>query len=166
MKISEEELRDILKKNPDLSVDRGMLAYMKYPLPVPLCKDDVLKTEVYKGKVYTTKYRAVRTEYNGITYDSKAEARYAQELDLQQKETKQSGSYGLVFWLRQVPFTLPAGVIYRVDFVEFYGVWLEMKFPAIDLILFTDVKGMDTPVSKLKRKQVENLYPVRIQVVK
>jgi len=42
----------------------------------------------------------VKTLYNGVTYDSKAEARYAQFLDKLKSEGK------IVSWRRQVPFAV------------------------------------------------------------
>jgi hypothetical protein len=98
-----------------------------------------------------SKYNAVRTEYNGINYASKAEARYALLLD----EAIKSGD--LNFYLRQVGFDLPGKKRYFVDFVEF---WENGD------VKFTDVKGCMTKVSKLKIDQVEDLYPVRINIVK
>lgn len=61
------------------------------------------------------KLGAVRTEYNGVKYDSKAEAIHAELLDYE----KSAGT--IRFWIGQAPFRL--GVpenVYRVDFL----VWL------------------------------------------
>ena len=96
------------------------------------------------------KYKAVQTIFDGIKFPSKKEANYY----LQLKALVNSGL--VVFFLRQVPFHLPGEIIYRVDFQEF---WSNGD------VRFIDVKGMDTPMSKLKRKQVENLYPVKIELV-
>ncbi len=46
--------------------------------------------------------------------------------------------------------------MYRLDFMEFM---------ADGTVLFVDVKGRDTAMSKLKRKQVEELYPIVITLV-
>jgi hypothetical protein len=95
------------------------------------------------------KYRAQRTELDGIKFDSKKEAKYYQGLLLAQR------AGNLVFFLRQVPFYLPGGVRYVVDFVEF---WDDGE------VSFVDVKGYDTPQSKQKRKQVEALWPIKIKL--
>lgn len=96
------------------------------------------------------KFNAVRTELDGIKFDSKKEAKYYQELKLRQMAGE------IVFFLRQVPFHLPGGVTYRCDFQEFHS---------DGTIHFTDVKGMTTQVFEIKRKQVEDLYPIQIEVV-
>lgn len=98
-----------------------------------------------------TKYRSIRTEYNGISYQSKAEARYAWKLD----QAIKSGT--LKFYLRQVGFDLPGKKRYFVDFIEF---WDDGE------VKFTDVKGYMTPVARIKIDQTEDLYPVKINVVK
>jgi hypothetical protein len=96
------------------------------------------------------KFHAKPTSYNGIKYASKKEARYAQQLDLR-KAAKE-----IVFFLRQVPFHLPGGVKYVVDFQEFH---------TDGTVHFVDVKGMRTQAYKAKKKMVEALYPVTIEEV-
>ena len=97
------------------------------------------------------KYNAVRTEADGIKFDSKAEARYYGNLKLKQHA-------GIVlFFLRQVPFHLPGGVVYRCDFQEFHS---------DGSVHFVDVKGMETSEFKIKKKLVESIYPVEIEIVK
>ena len=96
------------------------------------------------------KFNAQPTEVNGRRYDSKKEAKYATELALRQ----QAGE--VLFWLEQVPFHLPGNTKYRVDFMEFH---------ADNTVHFVDVKGMETQVFKLKKRQVEELFPVEIEVV-
>jgi len=96
------------------------------------------------------KYRSVPVEYDGIRFDSKKEGRYYNELKLRQ------ASGEVIFFLRQVPFHLPGSVTYRVDFQEFH---------ADGTVHFIDVKGMETKDFIMKKKQVEALYPVTIEVV-
>jgi hypothetical protein len=127
--MNKEELAEILKKNPDLAIASG----------------DMI------DKPIKSKYNAVKTEYKGVKYDSKAEAHYAIDLDMLKLNGKVS------FWLRQVPFTLPGNVTYKCDFQVFY---------ADGHIEFVDVKGMKTDIYRLKKKQVEALYPVKIIEVK
>ena len=94
------------------------------------------------------KYHAVRTELDGIKFPSKKEALYYQRL----KNLKRAGE--VVFFLRQVPFYLPGGVKYVVDFQVFY---------ADGSVAFIDVKGMRTATYKAKKKMVEALFPVEIE---
>lgn len=96
------------------------------------------------------KYFAKPTEVDGIRFDSKKEAKYYGELKLLQK----SGE--VVMFLRQVPFHLPGGVIYRVDFQEFHR---------DGVVRFVDVKGFETAEFKMKKKMVEALYPIEIETI-
>ena len=97
------------------------------------------------------KYSAQKTELDGIKFDSKLEANYYQHLKLliMAKE--------VVFFLRQTPFHLVGGIVYRVDFQVFY---------TDGTIGFIDVKGFETKEFIAKKKQVEATYPVTIEVVK
>ena len=96
------------------------------------------------------KFNAVRTEIDGVKFGSKKEARFYSDLLLR----KRAGE--VVFFLMQVPFYLPGNVKYRLDF---------MVFKADGEIEFIEVKGMDLAMGKLKRKQTEALYPIKIEVV-
>ena len=97
------------------------------------------------------KYNAVITEVDGIKFRSKKEAKYYDLL----KIAKRSGD--LLFFLRQVPFHLPGGLRYIVDFVEF---WKNGD------VIFRDVKGMKTPAYVRNKKMVEDLYkPVKIEEI-
>lgn len=96
------------------------------------------------------KFNAQRTETHGIKFDSKKEARYYQELLLRVRAGE------VLFFLRQVPIDLPGNVKYRVDFQEFH---------ADGSVHFVDVKGMQTKDFKMKKKQVEDLYPLEIELV-
>lgn len=93
------------------------------------------------------KFRAIATELDGIKFASKKEAKRYMELKLLQ----QSGA--LLFFLRQVPFHLPANVKYVCDFLCFW------KHGTVTI---EDVKGIKTPMYILKKKQVEALYPIKI----
>lgn len=96
------------------------------------------------------KFHAVATECDGIRFDSKKEARYYKQL----KTRKTAGE--IVQFLRQVPFHLPGGVRYVCDFQEFH---------ADGTVHFVDVKGMQTPEFKAKKKMVEQLYqPIKIEI--
>ena len=89
------------------------------------------------------KYRNVKTEVDGITFDSKAEADRYCEL----RAAKRAGAiqgFGI-----QPSYVLADVVRYRPDFIVCAGghVWVE------------DVKGVETQAFRLKRKLWEQRYP-------
>jgi len=95
--------------------------------------------------------KAQHTESDGIKFPSKLEARWYRII----KDLKDAGE--VLFFLRQVPFHLTPTVTYRADFMLFFEdghveIW--------------ECKGYDTPEWKIKKELVENLYPVKIKVVK
>ena len=97
------------------------------------------------------KHNAVKTVVDNITFASKAEAEYYRQL-------KHSQSIGTIsYFLRQVPFTLPGGTKYIVDF---------MIVHRNGTISYVDVKGQTLASFVRSKKQVEALYPVVITVVK
>lgn len=96
------------------------------------------------------KFNAVRTECDGIKFDSKKEAAYYVDLKLRVKAGE------IVFFLRQVPLHLPGGVTLRLDFLEFH---------TDGTVHFVDVKGMRTPQYIDKKKIAEATYPVEIEEV-
>lgn len=98
-----------------------------------------------------SKYGAEPTEVDGIRFDSKAEARYYQRLKLR----VQNGE--VRYFLRQVPFHLPGGVRYVVDFMEVH---------ADGSVHWVDVKGIETAMFRTKKRLVESLYPVTIEVTR
>jgi len=55
----------------------------------------------------------------------------------------------------QVPFHLPGKTTYRADFMEFW---------ADGTVIVTEIKGFETQTWKLKKKLVEALYPIEIDV--
>ena len=138
MNWSPEELETKLAENPELKVIE------ENPLP---------KLASLLAK--PTKYRSRRTEYNGVKYASKKEAKHAEELNLLVKAGE------LSFWLRQIPFSLPGGTVYRLDFAEFRQV-VNTSLYQIDWV---EVKGYKTPVGELKRKQTEALFGIEITVI-
>jgi hypothetical protein len=105
------------------------------------------------------KYHAIRTEYRGEIYDSKAEARYAAQLDLQRKAIDLR--YRVIAVERQPLFLLqerPNKITYRADFEVTY---------ADDHVEIVDVKGVLTPVFKLKQKIFKKKYPfIELRLIK
>lgn len=96
------------------------------------------------------KFNNVRTTIDDIKFSSKLEASYYKHLKNLQ------AANDVIFFLRQVPFHLPGGVKYIVDFQVFYtDGWVD----------FVDTKGMKTDTFILKKKLVESQYPVTISVL-
>ena len=94
-----------------------------------------------------TKYRAVKTEVDGIIFDSKKEAARYKELILLEKS-------GVISHLELQPrydCVVNGKKIcsYRADFRYFND----------QNSVVEDVKGFKTPVYRLKKKLVEALYP-------
>jgi hypothetical protein len=94
-----------------------------------------------------SKYFAQKTIIDNINFASKKEGRRYQELKALKfaKEVK--------FFLRQVPFHLPGKTKYLLDFMVF---WENGN------ITFEDTKGFRTSTYKLKKRQVEEIYPIKI----
>lgn len=96
------------------------------------------------------KFNAKPCEADGKKFPSLLERNYYNQLKMRQ----QTGE--VIFFLRQTPFDLP-GMKYVVDFTVFL---------ASGEVEFVDTKGMDTAMSKAKRRAVEEIYPVTIKIVK
>jgi len=98
------------------------------------------------------KYRNIKTDVDGITFDSKAEARRYSELKMLADADEIMG-FGL-----QPSFVLPGGIRYRPDFIVCGNdgtVWLE------------DVKGVETQEFKLKKKLWDSHYTwLELRVIK
>lgn len=124
---------------------RELLAKQQAPVPSPASAPGW----VPGGKAKRNKYAAQPTEVDGIRFDSKAEARYYQQL----KALVAAGE--VAYFLRQVPLHLPGKTRYVVDFLE---VWADGR------IRFVDVKGIETAMFRMKKRQVEELYPIQIEI--
>ena len=109
----------------------------------------------FLAKKKRSKYGAVRAKRNEITFHSKREAAYYDKLLNDQKEGK------INFFLMQVPFRLPGNTKYLLDFMTF-----RTTHHVNYLVEYIDVKGFMTPVSKMKIAQVEELYGIKIDIVK
>ena len=103
------------------------------------------------GNKYHVADKEDRT-YNGRIYHSKKEASFAAELDLRVKAGE------IDFYLEQVPFRLPGGIVYCLDF---------MTVAEDDAIVnhYYEVKGFKVRLGEMKRKQTIALYKIHIEVV-
>lgn len=93
------------------------------------------------------KYNAIPTIVDDIRFGSKGEAKRYCELKL----LKRAGE--VLYFLMQVPFHLEGGIKYICDFLVF---WKDGSHTV------EDYKGFKTQVYKLKKKLVENQYPIKI----
>jgi hypothetical protein len=100
-----------------------------------------------KKYIIKHKFHAKKVEIDDISFPSKKEAtRYKQLKTLQEEGV-------VLFFLRQVPLHLPGGVKYVCDFLVFL---------ADGNVRFEDVKGFKTETYKIKKKIVEDVYPIEI----
>lgn len=99
-----------------------------------------------------SKYNNIKTEVDGITFDSKKEAERYKFLKLllkadEIKDLKLQVSF---------PFTMEGRVMfsYIADFMYYDK--------ALSKMIIEDVKGMRTPVYNLKKKLIEKFYTIKI----
>lgn len=93
------------------------------------------------------KYNAKITEVDGIKFHSRLEANYYSDLKLRQR------AGDILHFHRQVIFDLPGSTRYLCDFMIIYP---------DNRIEYVDTKGRDTSESRLKRRQVLDLYNIDI----
>ena len=98
-----------------------------------------------------SKYNAKPIEIDGIRFDSQLEGRYYQTLKLRKLAND------LKYFLRQVPIHLPGKTKLVIDFVVFEN---------DGNVRYIDTKGFMTAMAKLKIRQVEALYPIKIEIIK
>lgn len=108
-------------------------------------------------KKRTHKYGAIKTVYNGHTYASKAEAAYAQQLDLQLKADPPL----IDGWRHGKPITLAGSIKYVPDF----EVWQRPCYDHTDR-WWVDVKGRETPAFRLKMRLWLETGPGKLITVK
>lgn len=114
-----------------------------------------------KKGAHKSKYGAVRTEVDGITFDSKREA--ARYTYLRRRE--QAGEiYGLQL---QPTYEITINDIKICKVKLDFSYWdTKQHFETGAPQVIEDVKGKDTPVSKLKRKLVEAQHSIKVRIVK
>jgi hypothetical protein len=102
------------------------------------------------------KYNARKVEQDGYSFDSQAEARYYQQLKLRQK-------VGEIDSLAVHPT-----IKVQNGGVKICNVILDFYFwdRRTNKNCYVDVKGVDTAVSRLKRKLVKAFYNIDVEVVR
>ena len=98
-----------------------------------------------------SKYNAVKTEVDGFVFDSKAEARRYSELKLLERV----GEIEKLELQPKFPIVVNGKKIatYIADF----------KYISYGSLVIEDVKGMKTPIYRLKKKLVEAIYSIEIK---
>lgn len=111
---------------------------------------------------WTSKYRAQPTEVDGIRFHSKAEARRYEQLKL----LRMAGE--IVSEIeRQPPFPLHLEDCFTGESLYVCTYIADFHYTRADgEMVWEDVKGFDTPASKLKRKMVRAAFGVEIQIVR
>lgn len=103
------------------------------------------------------KYGAKKTEYNGDIYDSKKEASYAYKLDILRKaKGNDKGNDKVLDVERQVKFSIDVNDIHICNYI------LDFKVTYPDRVVHYDVKGMLTPVYKLKKRLMKACHDIDI----
>jgi hypothetical protein len=107
-----------------------------------------------------SKYRNVKTTVDGVTFDSKAEAKRWGDLQLLERAGRISGLR------RQVKFELAPAVVIAgrkrpaVRYIGDFG-YLETRTGEY---VVEDVKGIQTPVFRLKRHLMKHVYDIEVRV--
>lgn len=95
------------------------------------------------------KYHAIAAEWRGVTYPSTAERDYAVFLDAMKVDGR------IADWNRSSPVVLVPGL--RKDRVTYIADFVVTRLDGTDYLV--DVKGVQTPVFKVKRKLMRFLRP-------
>lgn len=111
----------------------------------------------FAGLRATSKFGAVATVVDGLTFHSKREAHYY----AQYKILERAGKIGNLELQPKFPVHINGvkvcNVILDFAFFDYYA----------NARCAIDVKGMDTPISRLKRKMLEAAYPgVKVEIVR
>jgi len=102
------------------------------------------------------KFGNEKCEYKGIKFDSKRERAYYIELERREKAGEVIGVE------LQRPFTILINGFLIGTYKSDFAFWDNTA----DRFRVIDVKGMDTPLSKFKRKCVKAQYGVEVEIVK
>jgi hypothetical protein len=102
-----------------------------------------------------SKYRSEKTEYNGMMFDSKKEADFAKNLESRKHAHELNERVTRVEYQVAYPITAKNKVVSHY-FADFRITYADLHQEVVD------VKGMKTPVYKLKKKLVEALHDIKI----
>ncbi len=103
------------------------------------------------------KFKARETWVDNIRFPSKLQAAHYVLL----KQARERNE--IAYFLREVNLDLPGGVRHRVDWLYVY-LNATQNGPLMSSPMLADSKGFDTPMGRLKRKQVLDLYGIKIRI--
>lgn len=118
-----------------------------------------------KPKAGRSKYGAVKVTIDGVTFDSKAEARRYAELKLMEKAGE---IYGLELqpeFPLMVPGRGPGGPYERVCLGKYIADF-RYRLGRRGLLTIEDVKGFDYPLGRWKRRHCEAQYGIQVRLIK
>lgn len=113
-------------------------------------------------KIKTSKYKSIRTEVDGILFDSKREANRYKELRLLEK----AGEIKNLELQKRYDFEINGVKLgfYKADFVyrekvyeDYHGLTTSQLFARVE-----DCKGFKTPVYRLKKKLMKAIHGIDI----
>ncbi len=102
-----------------------------------------------------SKYRNSKTDYNGVVYDSKLEARYAECLDMFKKIS--DPHVGVRRWYGQVRYPIEINGIKVCTYIADFLIEYKDGHKAVH-----DVKGVRTDVYILKKKLMRAVYGIDV----
>ncbi len=113
------------------------------------------------------KYGAIPTTVDGIRFASKREARHYSELKLRERageirELELQPIYLLTIWHHPISEDHPLKCTTVGKYIADFRYWDVARNQRV----VEDVKGMETQLFKLKKKLVEALYGMEIEIVK
>lgn len=111
------------------------------------------KTSLKQAK--KSKYRAVKTEIDGIMFDSKREAARYQELRL----LEQAGD------IENLRLQIPYELIEKSKYGRSIKYVADFVYSRNGLTVIEDAKGVRTPVYRLKKRMMAEKYGIKIEEV-
>jgi hypothetical protein len=152
---SADELRQMLKNNPQLGVINVA------DLPPGFFGKSAAKNKAEASEIRRHKYNAQRTQVDGITFDSKKEAKEYQNLKLLERVGAITDLQLQPAFLLQAAYMDSSGKRQRaIHYVADFAYTQEGRR------IVVDVKGMQTPVFKLKAKLFGEKFPELQLVIK
>ena len=105
------------------------------------------------GQPRPNKFSAEPVVIDGKRYDSRREAAFHNSLKLLHK------AGDIVWWMEQPRLLLPGPTWYFPDFIVLVGPLCEA---CAGLLRIIDTKGFKTPMYRLKKRQVREIYSIEI----
>jgi hypothetical protein len=134
--------------------ERSRQAALVSQAPARARPDPVQALQLLAGSK-PTKHGNTRTEVNGYTFASRLEADRYRELVV----LRQSGQ--VAWFIRQVPFDVAPGVVYRADFL----VVCNLDGSARQEVHVEETKGHLTDTARVKLRVVEERYGIQIRIL-